>query len=432
MLGAHSTSGITYARLDQGERTPLQPPRTKTRGVSPLKVVSFALFVLGGVYITVGLTTDLKNRVSLAGVLYPGGMLILAGIIALAIDCYVSCSKAEQNAQANQKRLMNFSPPDSHYLDIVAKLNKHCANGNGSENPERIEYITKNLMFNRLHAHIGLFNRMATTKELLLCHTSTYLSNLENTALSLSPDMVEEMGNSLMINSESITAAKLAVGCVLNSVDKVFANPKIKMFCPVRPPGHHAEKEKGMGFCIFNHVAIAARYAQQKYKIERVLIIDWDVHHGNGTENIFYNDKSVFFFSTHSNGLFPAKTGCSTHQGAGRGIGYNMNVPINRDEENPKSKVIDAFETQLVPAMANFKPQLVLISCGFDSHKGDPFGNFNLSDQDFVTLTEIANNIADTHAEGRLVSVLEGGYSKKNLISGSLAHVLVLSQDSPV
>lgn len=222
------------------------------------------------------------------------------------------------------------------------------------------------------------------------------------------------------VSGESYAVAVGMVGGVLEAVDAVMSGRARNAFCAVRPPGHHASGVRGMGFCLFNGVAVAARYAQRVHGAERVLIADWDVHHGNGTQDVFYSDGSVLFMSTHQYPFYPG-TGPREETGAGPGAGLTMNRPFPAgagDEE-----VVGAFRNDLLPAARAFRPDLVLVSAGFDSRAGDLLGGFRVSDGGFRALTRVMLEIAEIAADGRLVSVLEGGYTLSGLASAAHAHV---------
>ncbi len=267
---------------------------------------------------------------------------------------------------------------------------------------------------------LPLTGRAATVDEIALCHSRDYIRLAEREIMA---GLHELSTGDTIISPRSWDAALHATGSALNAVDAVMDGRAQNAFCIVRPPGHHATSDRGMGFCIFNSVAIAARYAQSKYGAGRVLIADWDVHHGNGTQDIFYSDGTVLFFSTHQHPWYPG-TGAPEETGAGAGTGLTMNCPFPAG--SGRKEIMGAFQQKLVPAAEEFKPDLVLISAGFDSREGDPLGNFLLSDADFADLTRVMREIADKHAGGRLVSLLEGGYSLTGLASGVRAHVAAL------
>jgi acetoin utilization deacetylase AcuC-like enzyme len=225
----------------------------------------------------------------------------------------------------------------------------------------------------------------------------------------------------VVISTDSYLTALLAAGACITGVDEVFQQKAAHAFCLVRPPGHHACSSQGMGFCLFNNVAIACRYAMKKYGIARALIVDWDVHHGNGTQEIFDQDPSVFYFSTHQKGIYPAT-------GAEEDTGINdtkMNCPIMAGSR-ARLDVLGAFQDKLLPAMHKFRPECVFISAGFDAHVQDPLGGLNLIEDDFAALTEIVSQIASAYAKNRIISVLEGGYHLNALASSVLAHIKAL------
>jgi acetoin utilization deacetylase AcuC-like enzyme len=294
---------------------------------------------------------------------------------------------------------------------------EHLAGRAHPERPERYDAVVEGF------ARAGLLQRMrrmerrtATEDELLLCHTAEYLQTARRDVESGRPYL--STGDT-DITPNSWEVAARAAGGVLNAVDAVLTGAARNAFCAVRPPGHHASASRGMGFCLFNNVAIAARHAQSRHGVGRVLIVDWDVHHGNGTQDIFYRDPSVFFFSTHQWPLYPG-TGRADETGDGPGEGTTMNFPFPAGAG--RSEILGAVEDYLLPAAARFRPDLVLISAGFDSRVGDPLGSFTLTDEDFADLTRAVMGING----GRVVSVLEGGYNLDGLASSSSAHVTAL------
>lgn len=226
------------------------------------------------------------------------------------------------------------------------------------------------------------------------------------------------------ISRDSFEVARLAAGAAIAGVDTVMKAEGGRAIGLVRPPGHHATISRAMGFCLFNNTAIGARYAQAKYGVERVLIVDWDVHHGNGTQEIFWTDPSVFYFSTHQYPYYPG-TGAANERGAGKGEGFTLNIPLRAG--TPARDHVRAFIDALHEIERKFPPDLVIISAGFDSKRGDPLGGLMLEDTDFSEMTKELLRIAEKHAAGRVVGLLEGGYNL-SLLGGSVkSHVAALT-----
>jgi len=296
-----------------------------------------------------------------------------------------------------------------------ASLKQHDPGPGHPEQPARLSAA-----MSRLPSLIEISTRAATDDDLALAHTREYIQLVER-------EVAQHRGQlstgDTTISAQSAVCARRAAGCALSAVDAVFSGQVSNAFCVVRPPGHHASAARGMGFCLFNSVAIVARHAQHAHHAERVLIADWDVHHGNGTQDIFYGDGSVLFFSTHQSPWYPG-TGARGETGVGAGAGKTINCPLPAG--SGKAQVLRAFREMLVPAAAAFRPDLILLSAGFDSRSGDPLGQFLLTDDDFGELTLLMLELADTYCGGRLVSVLEGGYSLEGLARASEAHVEAL------
>lgn len=274
-----------------------------------------------------------------------------------------------------------------------------------------------------LQKALALEARTANDDELALVHQRSYIELVER---EVSQNRRQLSTGDTAINVRSAEAARIATGCALNAVDAVCSGTVDNAFCAIRPPGHHASQARGMGFCLFNHISIAARYAQKKYQIARVAIVDWDVHHGNGTQDIFYSDPSVLFFSTHQSPLYPG-TGSERECGEEEGRGFTINCPFPAG--SGRQGIVGAFESKFLPAVKKFEPGLLLISAGFDSRVGDPLGQFLLEDDDFRDLTAMMKNVAAEFCGKRLISLLEGGYSLEGLAAAAEAHVSVLSRN---
>jgi acetoin utilization deacetylase AcuC-like enzyme len=268
---------------------------------------------------------------------------------------------------------------------------------------------------------VRLPGRAATEDELAFCHSRKYIQTAKR---EVNAGHRELSTGDTHVSARSYDAACVAAGSVMNAVDHVVSGIGRNAFCLNRPPGHHATPDRGMGFCLFNNIALGARYAQKKHGIGPVLIADWDVHHGNGTQDIFYDDGSVFFFSTHQYPWYPG-TGAAEETGYDKGDGWTMNCPFPAG--SGRAEILGAFRNRLLPALEKVKPELVLISAGFDSRQGDPLGDFLLTDHDFADLTNALMEVADKYASGRVVSVLEGGYSLSGLAYAARAHVEALT-----
>ena len=313
----------------------------------------------------------------------------------------------------------------------TALIHDHSALGHdtGSEHPECPDRYTHSLralkdsdFFDQL---IERAPRAATRGEIATCHTLDYM-DLARNEIQMGFTQLSTGDTALSFNSWE--TALNAAGAPLTAMDALVAGEIDNAFCLTRPPGHHATLDKGMGFCIFNNAAIAARYAQQVHGAKRVAIIDWDVHHGNGTQDIFYFDPSVFYFSIHQSPFYP-HTGTRQETG-GPGAEYStLNCPLpagsNRDD------IFPCFVEDLGPSLDRFKPDWIIISAGFDSRMGDPLGGFQLTDDDFATLTALVMDWAARYADGRVISILEGGYSLEGLASVIPIHVKTLLEYQP-
>ena len=308
---------------------------------------------------------------------------------------------------------------------LVAPLEckRHDPGPGHPEQPARMDAVRNALRQEGLMEKLlPLPSRTASNDELRLVHTTAYIELARYEIFSGARDL--STGDTAVCR-DSFDAALIAAGSVLRAVDAVFTDEAQNAFCCVRPPGHHATPDRGMGFCLFNNVAIGARYAQRKYGCERVAIVDWDVHHGNGTQETFWSDGTVLFFSTHQYPWYPG-TGAAHEMGEGKGKGLILNCPFPAGAGF--TEIGGAFRDRLLPALHKFRPELILISAGFDCRRGDPLGRFTLSDEDFAELTRLMTEAAHRHANGRLVSVLEGGYNLEGLGKAVAAHVRALTE----
>ncbi|MBS0234108.1 MAG: histone deacetylase family protein [Proteobacteria bacterium] len=288
------------------------------------------------------------------------------------------------------------------------------------ERPDRMRAIDKALAD---ETFVSIERRDAPLRDddemfIALAHGHQYLTDMSTTLARIS-------GGHKSIDADTVAspgtweAARRAVGAGLDAVDLVMSGQAANAFCQVRPPGHHAESNRAMGFCFFNNIAIAAHYARAKHGAERVAVVDFDVHHGNGTQEIFWSDKDLFYGSTHQMPLFPG-TGALQETG----VGNIFNAPLRSGDGREPFE--DAFRSRILGPLENFSPDLLLISAGFDAHHRDPLAGLELTEQDFQWATEALADVARRHANGRIVSMLEGGYDLKGLALSTAAHVKAL------
>lgn len=289
------------------------------------------------------------------------------------------------------------------------------ATGGHPESGERLQAILRVLQETGAASRFGqLTPRAATLQELMTVHETDHILRVEHVAASgggwLDPDTFVSPG--------SYRAALMAAGAGITGVHAVLGGQASAVFCLVRPPGHHARPRRGMGFCLFNNVAVAARYAQARHGLKRILIVDFDAHHGNGTQEAFYRDEGVLYFSTHQFPFYPG-TGDADETGEGPGEGYTINVPLGAGTS--ESEILAAYEQVLAPAARRYKPELILVSAGYDAHWADPLTSLGLSITGFGRIAAIVKSLADELCKGRVVLMLEGGYHLGALGYGVLA-----------
>jgi acetoin utilization deacetylase AcuC-like enzyme len=295
------------------------------------------------------------------------------------------------------------------------------------ERPARLEAILQRLKDKGLMEKLTLLEPQPVSLEALTAvHSAAYIERVKKTCAALG-DRVEHLDGigDVPISQKSYDAALLAAGGVLGAVDAVMEGRIRNAFCAVRPPGHHALREKAMGFCLFNNVAVAARHLINKHKLAKVLIIDWDVHHGNGTQDEFYEDGRVMYFSTHMSPFYPG-SGSADQKGKGAGLGCIFNVPLAAGTGDEAFKKI--YGETLKPAALAFKPDFILISAGFDSARNDKLGRLDLTPDGYSSMTKTVREIADACCKGRIVSMLEGGYNLDALADSVEAHVRALME----
>jgi len=309
---------------------------------------------------------------------------------------------------------------DGRYLE-------HVMDPGHPESPERLIAIYKMLEETEMKDLFEAVKPRATTREELeSVHSPAYIDLVASTA----GKRYYRLDMDTSTCAKSYEAALWAAGGLLELIKAVMEGKLNNGFALVRPPGHHAERDRAMGFCLFNNVAIGAKYAIQNFSLEKVMIVDWDVHHGNGTQSSFYQDPQVLYFSTHRYGFFYPGTGAATEVGKGKGEGFNVNVPLSTGAGDAEYGNI--FEKILKPIALEYKPQLVLVSAGFDTHHDDPLGGMEVTEKGFSRMAQILMGIADSTAQGKMVITLEGGYDVSGQSQSVKAVLKELAQDSPL
>ncbi len=285
------------------------------------------------------------------------------------------------------------------------------------ERPDRLRAIEQALEAEKFQTLAREQAPLASVDIVALCHPMDYVDAIRNA----SPDEgILHLDADTAMSPGSYEAALRAAGGGMRAVDEVMSGGAANAFVAVRPPGHHAESARPMGFCLFNSAAIAARYAQKKHGAERAAIVDFDVHHGNGSQDIFWDDPTVMYCSTHEMPLYPG-TGSTTERGEHDNI---VNAPLRAGDGGAAFR--EAFERVILPRLSAFKPDLIVISAGFDAHTRDPLANLNLVEADYTWVTQKLMALANSTAKGRIVSMLEGGYDLQGLARSVDAHVTAL------
>jgi acetoin utilization deacetylase AcuC-like enzyme len=302
------------------------------------------------------------------------------------------------------------------FLSHPACLN-HLTPAGHPERPDRLRAIDQVLEDEKFQSLARVEAPLGPLDVIALCHPMDYVEAIRNASPA---EGLVRLDADTSMSPGSFEAALRAVGGAKLAVDEVMTGKAVNAFVATRPPGHHTETARPMGFCLFNNAAIAARYAQETHGVERAAVVDFDVHHGNGSQDIFWSDKSVLYCSTHEMPLYPG-TGAIGERGEFNTI---VNAPLSAGDGGDAFR--EAFETVILPRLREFKPDILIISAGFDAHTRDPLANLNLVEADFSWVTKKLMEIADTTAKGRVVSLLEGGYDLQGLSRSVAAHVTAL------
>lgn len=320
----------------------------------------------------------------------------------------------------NKENRMSKLPKNLHTGIVYDSRYRNHETGNHPENPTRLTAIFDHLEKTGILDDLTRIEVYSAPLEFIeFNHQKEYIESVKQ---------ISERGGGMLdmdtiVSAQTYETALLAVGGVLSAIDSVMKGPIKNALCLVRPPGHHAMPNRGMGFCIFNNVAIGAFYIQKKYNLGKVAIIDWDVHHGNGTQESFYEDPTVYYFSIHQYPHYPG-TGTADEVGLNAGKGFTLNCPMGSGVGITEYR--EVFENRFLPEIRKFNPDFILISSGFDAHTDDPLATINLQTEDYRLLTELVTSCAQDICEGRIVSLLEGGYDLNALRLSTFEHLSAL------
>ena len=299
---------------------------------------------------------------------------------------------------------------------------EHSPGPGHPERPYRLRAISALISKTSIEGTVVESPPLVTREAVERVHPAVYVDRIDAADghnVALDPDT--------HLSEGSVKVARMAAGAGVRAVDAIMAGEVDSAFAMIRPPGHHALPDRAMGFCVYNNVAIAAEHARSVHGLSRILIVDWDVHHGNGTQDIFYGRDDVLFFSTHQFPSFPG-TGANRESGTGAGAGFTVNIPFSAGANDADLR--RSFTEVLEPVAESFAPELVLVSAGFDAHRRDPLGELELSDEGFADLCASVKSIADEHAKGRLALLLEGGYDLEGLATSVVACTRVLAGET--
>ena len=326
-------------------------------------------------------------------------------------------------------------------LNCAAEINKvailysdmmleHKTGENHLEKPERLSSAVSAVKKNKALSKHFIWPAIskASNDHIRLAHTDDYINLVKSEVERLDGDQQVLLSTGdVVISKDSDEAARFAVGAGIAGIDQIMAKKAASAFALVRPPGHHATSTRGMGFCVYNNIAVAAKYLQKEYGLKRILIVDYDVHHGNGTQDIFYSDESVFYFSVHQHPFYPG-TGRENETGQGKGKGATLNVEL--PEGSGDKLLVSAFEQKLVPTMENFNPDFILVSSGFDGHKDDLLGGLSYTSNGYKSVSTILTKLANKYADGRIMFMLEGGYTASSTNDSIIAVLEALTETS--